>query len=471
MGRLSVTTLCDASVLNDRELRLAGGMGEAEENLSRVVWQLAWPSVLTMMLQFVNGLVDMFFVGRLGPAAQAAVGMGGQVGMLLMAASMAVTTGATAIVARYVGAGDRAEAAQAAQQAVVLAVVMSLALGAPLWALRRPILTAMGAAPDVLGPGSLYLTVMLAGITPAFVLFTLIAIFQGLGDMRTPLAIMVVVNGLTILGDIVLIQGWGPIPALGVAGAALAAAGARLLGAGLAAYWLTRTGLWHETVSRWAPNRAWFARLLRIGNPAALQALLRGLGATSYVSVLAHTPQGTAAIAAYFIGVRAEGLGYMPGVAYGRAATTLVGQSLGAGRPDRAERSGWICTWQALAIMLVMSVLFYVLAPTVSRWFSRDAAVIDLATSYLRVNAIGEPFLAFAIVLGGALQGAGDTRVQAVVSVLMMWVLRLPATYWLCLSMGYGAVAAWWTMAGTTVVQGLLIALWWRLGNWKSIEV
>lgn len=458
-------------MVNESELRLTGVAGEAEENLSRVVWQLAWPSVLTMMLQFVNGLVDMFFVGRLGPAAQAAVGMGGQVGMLLMAASMAVTSGATAIVARYVGAEDRPHAAQAGQQAVVLAVMISLAVGAPLWVLRHPILRAMGAAPEVLGHGAVYLTILAAGITPAFLLFTLIAIFQGLGDMRTPLVIMLLVNGVTILGDVVLIPGWGPIPALGVAGAALAALGARVLGVALAAAWLIRTGLWRETTAGWAPDLDWFRRILRIGNPAALQSLLRGFGATSYTSILAHTPQGTAAVAAYFVGLRAEGLGYLPGVAYGRAATTLVGQSLGAGRPDRAERSGWLCTWQALGIMLVMSVAFYVLAPTVSRWFSSDAAVVALATSYLRVNAIGEPFLAFAIVLGGALQGAGDTRMQAAVSVAMMWLLRLPATYWLCLTLGYGAVAAWWTMAGTTIVQGLLIALWWRGGRWKSIQV
>jgi Na+-driven multidrug efflux pump len=161
----------------------------------------------------------------------------------------------------------------------------------------------------------------------------------------------------------------------------------------------------------------------------------------------------------------------MPGVAYGRAATTLVGQSLGAGRPDRAERSGWLCTWQAMAVIVAMSVLFYVLAPTIAGWFSTDPQVIELSTSYLRVNALGEPFLAFTIVLGSALQGAGDTRFNALVSVLTMWLLRLPATYWLCLPMGYGAVAAWWTMAGSTALQGLLIAAWYRAGRWKSVEV
>jgi putative MATE family efflux protein len=399
------------------------------------------------------------------------VGMGNQVVMLLSAASMAVTSGAAAIVARYAGAADRATAAEAAKQALLLAALLSAALGAPLWLLRRPVLAAMGAAPDVAAAGETYLAITVLAVTPFFVLLTLIAVFQGLGDLRTPLAIMLVVNGANIAGDCVLIQGWGRLPALGVAGAAIASSASRVAGAGLAWVWLARTGLWEAAGTSWRPRREWFARLLRIGNPAALQQVLRGLGGTSYTRILAGTPEGTAAIAALFVGLRAEGLGYMPGVAYGRAASTLVGQSLGAGRPDRAERSGWLCTWQAMGIMLVMSALFFALAPAISGWFSRDARVIALATSYLRVNAIGEPFLAFSIVLGGALQGAGDTRFQAAVSVVTMWLLRLPATYGLCLGLGYGAAAAWWTMAGTTALQGMAIAAWWRRGRWKSIEV
>jgi len=153
------------------------------------------------------------------------------------------------------------------------------------------------------------------------------------------------------------------------------------------------------------------------------------------------------------------------------AATTLVGQNLGAGRPDRAERSGWLCTWQGLAIMSAMSALFYLFAPGIAGLFTQDAWVAALVTSYLRINAIGEPFLAFSIVLGGALQGAGDTRFAALVSILTMWLLRLPLTHWLCLTLGLGASAAWWVMAATTAVQGLLIAWWFRRGQWKTVQV
>jgi putative MATE family efflux protein len=315
-----------------------------EENLPRAVWQLAWPAVLTMMLQFTNSVVDMLFVGRLGPAALAAVGMGGQVVMILMAASMAVTSGATPIVARCVGAGERSQAAEAAKQAVMLAALLAAIVGLPLWLLRRPVLLAMGAAPDVVGPGTLYLAITTLGIVPYFLLLTLIAVFQGLGDLRRPLAIMIVVNGANIAGDCLLIQGWGPFPALGVAGAAMASSASRAAGALLAAVWLARTGLWQHAPAGWQPRRAWFVRILRIGNPAAVQSLLRSLGFSSFTRVLAATPEGTAAVAAMFVGIRAEGLGYMPAVAYGRAATTLVGQSLGARKPERAERSAWLCT-------------------------------------------------------------------------------------------------------------------------------
>jgi putative MATE family efflux protein len=448
-----------------------GGSRCDGENLSHAVWRLAWPAVLTMLLQFVNGLVDMFFVGWLGPAAQAAVGMGGQVVMLLMAASMAVTTGAAAIVARHAGAGDREGAAQAAAQALGLTLLLSLFLGAGIWVGREPVLRAMQAAPEVLGPGTRYLAVTAVATPAYFLLLTLIAVFQGLGDMRTPLAIMTVVNGANIAGDAVLILGWGPFPALGVTGAALASSCSRAAGALLALLWLGRTGLWRAGQPSFRPRRAWMARLLKIGVPAAVQSLLRGLGGTTYTGLLARTPEGTAAVAALFIGLRAEGLGYMPGVAYGRAATTLVGQSLGAGRPERAERSGWLCAWQSMAIILVMSGLFFLLAPVIAGWFTRDARVAALAASYLRVNALGEPFLAFSIVLGGALQGAGDTRFAAVVSILTMWVIRLPLTHFLCFTLGYGATAAWWVMSATMAAQGVLIAAWFRRGGWKSIQV
>lgn len=166
----------------------------------------------------------------------------------------------------------------------------------------------------------------------------------------------------------------------------------------------------------------------------------------------------------------------------------LVRTGNAARAPDVAEedlpRVVWQLAWPAVLTMLLQLTnglvdMFFVgrlgpathAAPTISGWFSRDARVIGLAASYLRVNALGEPFLAFSIVLGGALQGAGDTRFQAVVSVVTMWLLRLPATYWLCLGLGYGAQAAWWTMAVTTALQGLAIAAWWQRGRWKSVDV
>jgi len=444
---------------------------EGSDDLSRTVWRLAWPAVITMMLQLLNGLVDMFFVGRLGPAAQAAVGMGGQVLMLLMGVSMAVTTGATAIVARYVGAGDARTVAEASRQSLLLTAAFGAVLAVPLWLLREPVLVAMGAAPEVVRAGDVYLQAIALTTLPWFILLTLTALFQALGDLRTPLYVMLIVNGANILGDSVLINGWGPVPALGLLGAGIASGASRTAGAVVAALWLARTGLWSQAAGPWSPDSKWFGRILRIGYPAAAQSLLRSLGATGYTKILAVGPEGTAAVAALFIGLRAEGLGYMPGVAYGRAATTLVGQSLGAKRPDRAERFGWLCTWQSLAFITALSIVFFVFAEPIARLFSSDPLVIALSASYLRINALGEPFLAFAIVLGGALQGAGDTRFNAFVSVLTMWVLRLPLTWWLCRSLGLGPAAAWWTMAGTTVVQGLLLAWWFHRGRWKTIEV
>ncbi len=434
------------------------------------MWQLAAPAVVTMLLQFVGGLADMYFVGRLGPAAQACVGMGGHVALLLMAGSMAVTTGAVAVMARHEGARERTSVVRTAQQCMLLSAVLALVAGAIVYALRREILGWLGADQEVIRAGEQYLVFQALGTLPQFTLLACTAILQSLGDLRTPLRIVAVVTAVNVLLDAVLVAGGAGIPAFGVVGAGMASASSRMAGALAAMALLARSGFWSGAPQWRVDLRQWY-RILRIGYPTALQNVLRNLAFAGYTQILATSPQGTSAVAALFVGIRAEGLGYMPGVAYGRAASTLVGQSLGAGLPERARQFGWVCTWQALAVMSAFSALFYAAAHPIAAMFSQDPRVVELAASYLRINALAEPTLAFSIVLGGALQGAGDTRFQALVSVLCMWIVRLPATWWLMSRLGYDADAAWWTMAGSTAIQAVLIVWRVRRGAWQKILV
>jgi Na+-driven multidrug efflux pump len=210
---------------------------------------------------------------------------------------------------------------------------------------------------------------------------------------------------------------------------------------------------------------------LRIGWPAAGQHLIRTLGGMSFTVILAHTPDRDAAVAALTAGIRIEGLAFMPGIAFGIAASTMVGQNLGARQPDRAARSGWVCAQQGALVMALVGLMLWLLAEPIARVFTQDERVVHLVVYFLRINAVAEPMLGAGMVLSGALQGAGETVLPAVATVVTTWVLRLPITWWLCLGMGYDAVAAWYVMAGSTVAQGILLITWFARGRWKEKEV
>jgi putative MATE family efflux protein len=242
---------------------------------------------------------------------------------------------------------------------------------------------------------------------------------------------------------------------------------------GFGMFWvaLRRNPVMGEAVRFQALEVLWAKRIVNIGAPASLQALLRISSMLGYTRILAATAEGTAALAALPIGLTAESIAFMPGLGYSMAATALVGQSLGAKRTDVASRYAWMATAQACVIMTIMGIVFYVFAYPFARWFTRDALVIEVAAGYLRINAYSEPFLALAMVLSGAFQGAGDTRTPTWITFVSMWLVRLPLAYLLALTLGYQTLGAWWAMAASVMLSGVLTAVLFRRGNWKRIKV
>ena len=440
-------------------------------DLRREAWSLAWPTILAGMLVNLTMMMDIFFVGRLGAGAVSAVGICSQLSWTFASAMMAVTTGTTALVARFVGARELHQAATAARQGIILSALVALAVAVPLYILRWWVLAAFGMPHAVRGMASLYLSISLLGLVPNFIFVCLLCIFRGLGDMTTPLRALVLTNGLHLTGDLVLIFGWGPIPALGVRGAAIASATSMLVGASVCGWWLSRSGLWEVHDGGWRPRLDWCWRTFRIGLPAAVQNVLRSTGMLVFTIILGRTAHPVTAVAALIMGMRVEGLAFMPGFAFGMVATTIVGQNLGARQPERAERGAWMCTWQAVAFMSGVGVFLFALAPEIAGILTSKARVAEMTVSYLRINALGEPFLALGVTLTSALQGAGDTVFPAVVTALTTWIVRLPAAWLICLLAGYGAPGAWWTMTGSTLCYGLTMAGWFRTGRWKTKRV
>lgn len=440
-------------------------------DIARDVWHMSIPAVTTNLLQTTNAFLDRMFVGRLGRDALAAVGVAGQGMFLLMAVSFIVGTGTTALIARFIGGQALDDARRALRQSLTLGAIMGVVCMAIGSLLAKPAFHLMGMEPSAERATVNFFSIALLGTVPLFTGQALGATFRGMGDMRTPLKVMVLVNVVHILLDFVLIFGVGPFPRMGLAGAATALTVSQWFGFVL--FWLAlrKHPLMGKAVQFQRLDMAWAKRIVNIGAPASLQALLRITSMLGYTRVLSATPEGTAALAALPIGMTAESIAFMPGLGYSMAATALVGQSLGAKRPDAASRYAWMSTAQACLIMTMMGVVFYVFAYPFTHWFTRDALVAKVAVDYLRINAYAEPFLALAMVLSGAFQGAGDTRTPTWITFVTMWLFRLPLAYLLALTLGYGTHGAWWAMAASMVVSGLLTALFFRRGGWQKVKV
>jgi putative MATE family efflux protein len=436
------------------------------------VWRLAWASVLTSSLMTLNTLMDRFFVGRLGSDALAAVAIGGQVLFVLVSAAFAITVGTTALVSRFTGAGDETSACRATAQAVSLSALLGV-LGIGVCALTLgPYLNSIDLHPAVRVECTRFVSAAFWGVIPSFAVMTIGAAYRGIGDTRTPLLITVVANLVHLAGDWTLMLGHWGFPKLGVAGGGLAMSISQFVALGASLYGLRRTPLAPSMCLRsLMPSIEWAARVLRIGVPAAVTALLRSSSSMAFTAVLASTPQGTAAVAALGIGLAAESIAFMPGLGFGVAGAALVGQALGAGMPARARQYGWAAALQACVVMSAMGALFYFAATPFAAVFTKDVAVRGCAAEYLRIMAFSEPLLAYSMVLTGSLQGAGYTVVPTMVTVLTFWVVRVPVAYVLAGHVGLGSTGAWLAMSGSTMVSGACMMALFRYGKWQSTRV
>ena len=445
--------------------------GETARGLHRAVWRLAWPSVLTMLLQTANSFTDRAFVGRLGSDALAAVGVGGQLMFLLMSVGLSVSVGTTALVARFVGAGDLGEARAASNQSLWVGAIGAALCMAVMLPLRAALIHVMGVNAEAAGLCLRYLTITLVGVPALFVMLILGGAYRGLGDAVTPLWVMVAVNIVHLGGDWLLIFGHWGLPRLGLAGGAVALSVSQVVGAALYVLFLRGSPVDGLLGCMRRLDWGWARRILDIGVPAAMQTVSRVLSLMAFTGVLARTSEATAAVAALTIGLTSESIAFMPGFAFAVAASTLAGQNLGARDPERAERASWAALGQGLVVMCVMGAVFYVFALPFAHLFTHDGAVVPLAVSYLKISALAEPFLAFGMILTGALNGAGSTKAPALMSLLTMWGVRLPLAVLLAQHWHYGTVGAWWAMAASTALGGVAALGLFKWGRWKSTVV
>ncbi len=429
-------------------------------SLARHVLRLAWPTAAAMGLRTAFNLVDAVFVGRIGPGAIAAVSLVFPVAMVLYALAGGLGIGTTTLVAQTLGRRDLRLAGLGAGHAFLLCAVTGGVVTAAGVALRGPIFASLGAEPDVLPMVRSYGTWILAAGPFVFMSAAAGSILRAEGDMKTPMATMIAAVCLNAVLDPLLIFGLGPFPRLEVAGAAVATFCSQ--GAGcllLLAYVLSGRPTVKLSAAAFRVDGGVIARILVVGIPASANQLIMSLGFMGLLKIVGRF--GTEALAAYGLAMRLNEVVVLPCLGVATAVVTIVGQNVGAGRPDRARSTAWKAAAFAMAVMEAVGVVFYLLPGVFLGAFTSDPGVVYAGTGCLRAVSPVYMFIGLGIVMGAAFQGSGRAVPALVVTALRLIVVAIPGA--LLLSRIAGLEGVWLAIAGSNVVSGVVSALWFAL--------
>ena len=438
--------------------------------IGRAIFLLAVPMVLEMVMESIFVVVDVFWVAKLGASAVATVGLTESLMAIVYTLAFGLAIGATATVSRRVGEKNMDGAANSAVQAIALGLLISGALGV-LGAVFAPqLLAVMGASDDVIAHGTNYARVMLGGSASVFMLFVINAVFRGAGDAAVALRVLTIANVLNIVLGPLFIFGVGPFPALGVTGAAVATTIGRSIGVLLAARLLWK-GSGHISVHREHLNIDFAAmgRLVRMCGVSTFQILLGTTAWIALIRILAGF--GSVAVAGYTIAIRVVIFALLPAFGLSNAAATMVGQSLGAKDPARAEQAVWTAARYNLVFLGVLGALFVVFAPWILAAFTNDPAVAHVGVLGLRIIGLGFPMYAFGMVLTQSFNGAGDTWTPTWLNVFAFWLFEIPLAWLLAYKTGLGYTGPFVAVTLAYSALAIVSALVFRRGTWKSKAV
>ena len=434
--------------------------------VGRALGLLAIPMMLEMAMESVFAVVDIAFVSRLGTDAVAAVGITEALVTVLYAVAIGLGMGVTAMVSRRIGAKDREGAALVTGQAIWLGAVVSIVVGVIGVLYARELLQLMGASESVVDTGEGFTAVLLGGSASITYLFLLNAAFRGAGDAAIALRSLWLANGINIVLDPCLIFGLGPFPEMGVTGAAVATTIGRGTGV-LYQLWYLLDGrgrlafqLMHLKIAA-----SLIRRMLIISAGGIGQFLIATASWIVLMRIVAI--YGSGPIAAYTIALRLVEFVFLPAWGLGNAAATLVGQNLGAGKPERAEKSAWRASKYNTVFMTTVGFAMLAAAPWITALFSSDPEVLRYGTSCLRILGIGFPMYAIGMIVIQALNGAGDTAWPSLLNFICFWLLQIPLSWWLATSLSFGPNGVFIGIVVSESLLTVLAVLVFRRGTWK----
>ena len=429
---------------------------------------LSLPMMLTLLLQDAFNLVDMYFVGNLGSSATAAVSMSGIIVGLILTAVTGLSFGTLAMISRYVGEGNIEKADNVVMQSFILGLIITLII-TPLGYIFAPqMLELLGASKEVVMQGTPYLRITFGGSITIFLTVLMFSALRGAGDPISPMIILLISTILNIILDPIMIYGLFGFPRWGVAGSAAATIVARAIAMIMVLFVMIQ----EKSIIKLRARDFRFdfnimKEIIRIGNPSSIELLILNLSTLFLMKIVASF--GTTAVAAYGIGMRLNMAVTIPTMGFGFAAATLVGQNLGARKPDRAEKSGWMCAGIGAIIMIILTIVFLIFSGNIVSVFNDEFEVVEIGTQFIKIMAPTFIFLGLGTTLGRGLNGAGDTVYPMIISIITMLALRIPLEWYM--STRAGTAGIWKSLALTNAIYGIVITMWFKIGKWKEKEI
>jgi putative MATE family efflux protein len=449
-------------------------MGEEQDfthgSIDRAIVLLSIPMILEMMMESLFAVVDIFFVSKLGADAVTAVGETEAVLTLIYSIAIGLSAAATAMVSRRVGEGNRDAAARAGAQTIVVAIILSTILAIPGYFFAEDILRLMSDAPEVISTGAGFTRLMFSFNLPILLLWMLNGIFRGAGDAVTAMRALWIANGVNIVLCPLFIFGYGPFPELGVLGSAVATSIGRSVGVLYQLWHLFKVGrIIKLRFSMLKPDLEIMLRLLKLSAGSTGQYIIASAGWIFLIGILGHI--STEVTAGYTLAIRVMLFTLLPSWGMANAAATLVGQNLGAGNPERAERSAWRAGFFNMVFLGSIGVLYLIGGTWIMQLFTDDPGRVAAGALALRIMACGYIFYGYGMVIAQSINGAGDTLTPSLLNFIFFWILEMPLAYFLAITLGWAETGVYWSVV--IAESGLAIAAMWvfKRGKWKTTVV
>jgi putative MATE family efflux protein len=447
-----------------------------QDDHSKKMWKqiiaITWPAFIELVLSTVFGMVDMIMVGRVSAAGLAAIGLTNQPFMLLNAVFAAVNVGTTTLVAWNIGAGNRKKASSVTRQVLIVNLVLGIMMSMIGICFARPVVKFMGGNEDTMELGVVYFQLIASGMLFMALTMAITATLRGAGETKLPMLYNIGANLLNVFGNYVLIFGKLGFPQMGVAGAALSTTISRAIACIVALYVIfskkSISSMSIPLMGSYKPDFNIIKKVFSIGLPAALEQFVLQSGLMMFARTVSGL--GTAEFAAHQIGMNINGLTFAPSMAFGVAATTLVGQSLGANDEVKAEKFAKTVHHMAMAVACFVGVIFLLFSHPMARIYTDDRNVAHMAGTVLKIVALAQLGMPTQQSVSGALRGAGDTMYPLYASAFGIWIFRVFVAHVFVNVFGWGLIGAWISLVLDQYTRASVVYFRFRSGKWKHVK-